>query len=203
MIKVAITGNIAAGKSSVERALEEKSYKVLDADCVAHDLLNIKSVEDEIIKAFEGYDVSENGKISRQKLGLIVFGDKEETKKLRKMLEGILHPKIKDTIVKFFEQNSDEKIVFVSVPLLFEAKFENLFDKVILVYSDDNIRIERLINRDNLPLGKDVIEYAKARLNSQMSQDKKISLADYVIYNNEDLPALNFAVNEIEEKILG
>lgn len=188
MLKVAITGNIASGKSVVEKILREKSYKILDADNVAHDLLKNEQVKNQIVLEFSGYDILENNEISRQKLGKIVFGDDN----LRKKLESILHPLVKDEIKRFFHRNSGEKIAFASIPLLFEAKFEPLFDKTVLIYADDNIRLERLINRNNLPL-----EYAKSRMKIQMSQDKKISLADYVIYNNGTLEDLHKNVEKL------
>lgn len=188
MLKVAITGNIASGKSVVEEILREKSFKVLNTDDVAHNLLRNEQVKNKIVLEFHGYDILENNEISRPKLGKIIFEDKN----LRKKLESILHPLVKDEVRRFFRRCSDEKIAFVTVPLLFEAKFETLFDKIVLIYANDDIRLKRLMERNNLPL-----EYAKNRMNMQMSQDKKISLSDYVIYNNGYLEDLYKNVEEV------
>lgn len=187
MLKVAITGNIASGKTTVENFLKEK-YPVLDSDEVSHSLLLNKDVQSQIEFALEGFDILEDNQISRLKLGKIIFAD--ET--LRKKLESILHPLVKESIKNFFDAQAEsgKKIAFVSVPLLFEAKFESLFDKIIFVYADDSIRLERLMKRNNLP-----IEYAQNRLNIQISQDEKISLSDYVIYNNKNIEELATAVN--------
>lgn len=198
MIKVAITGNIASGKTEVERLLQEKSFKVLDTDKVAHYLLLQEPAKSNITSAFKGYDIfeksdsSQKEEISRLKLGQIVFEDKA----LRDKLEGILHPLIKEEIEKFFFRNKEERITFVSVPLLFEAKFEKLFDKVMLIYANDEIRLNRLIKRNDLSL-----EYAKNRLRIQMSQDEKKSLSDYTIYNNDTIENLRKNLDKTLELI--
>lgn len=172
MIKYAITGNIASGKSAVEEILKKAGEVVTDADRISHALLENNR---EVIEAFKNYDILADGKISREKLGKIVFGDKN----LKKILEDILHPQIKEKINEFFEQNRDKERVFVAVPLLFETKMENMFDKIIFIYCDDKIRLERLIQRDGYDR-----EHARNRMKSQQSQDGKVKYSDIVIYNN-------------------
>ncbi len=183
MIKIAITGNIASGKSTVEKILSDLQYKTIDTDKIAHDLLDKHRLE--IKKTFDGYDIEEDGKISREKLGALVFGDYN----LKSALEGILHPKIKDEINLFFEKNKDQKAVFVSVPLLYETGMEKMFDKVLFIYSPDNYRLERLIKRNGYSQ-----EYAKQRMNSQWSQLDKVKKADYVLYNDSDVMELTIQV---------
>src|SRR5574344_1691573 len=173
MIKIAITGNIASGKSVVEKILKTKGYKVLDCDEVTHRLQERTDVVEIISRQFDG--VIENDKISRKKLGNIVFNDKNA----KKNLENIMHPLIKTEIERFFQKNSSEKIVFVSIPLLFETGFEKLFDKVLIVVTERKTQIERLIKRNNLTK-----EEAQKRINCQIPQEEKISRADFVIQNN-------------------
>lgn len=190
MLKVAITGNIAAGKSTVEKALMAKGYKVLDTDIVSHELLKDKNIKKKIITAFLDYDILEDDEISRVKLGRIVFDDV----KFRKELEHIIHPEIKSEIVRFFNHLEAQraKIAFASVPLLFEAGFDDIFNKILLVYSDDELRLQRLINRNNISL-----EHAKNRLKIQTSQEEKLSKADYVVYNNGSLIDLYENLDEV------
>lgn len=189
MIKYAICGNIASGKSEAEKIFIKMGYKILDTDNVAHELLIEKS--DFIKKEFSPLDICEkNGEISRKKLGKIVFFDK----KMKEKLEKILHPLIKAKIEEFFIENKKEEKVFVSIPLLFESGMQDLFDKIIFIYTNDRIRLERLILRDNYNE-----EYAKIRMNSQISQDEKVKKSDIVIYNNSSLEDLE---REIKALIL-
>ncbi len=183
MIKYAICGNIASGKSTAENILKKHGYSVLDTDLVCHDILNENN---EIKEEFKNYDIFESGCISREKLGKIVFSDNN----LKKKLENIMHPIVKQEIENFFNINSDKTQLFVSIPLLFEANMQDLFDKIIFIYANDEIRLKRLIDRNNYSL-----EYAKIRMNSQMSQEEKIKHCDFVIYNNS-------SVIDLENQIL-
>ena len=190
MIKFALCGNIASGKSTVQRFLEAQGYKVLDTDKVTHNLLTVKN--DELFKAFEKFDVFKNREFSREKLGKLVFANNE----IKKKLEEILHPQIRGKIEEFFEQNKNEKYLFVGIPLLFEANMADLFDKIIFIYADDDIRLKRLLHRNGYSL-----EYAKARLNSQMRQEEKVQKSDYVINNNGSIEELNYKLIKLFEQI--
>ena len=189
MLKVALVGNIASGKSTVEKALQTSGYVVLDTDKVCHELLTC----DEVSKEFSSFDVFENGIISREKLGKLVFANVE----LKKRLEDILYPMVRLRISEFFEQYNAESLVFVAIPLLFEAGMVNLFDKIVFVYCDDDIRLKRLTARNNY-----TEEYAKIRMGAQQSQDEKIKKSDYVIYNNSTIEALDRCVDSVVNELL-
>lgn len=187
MLRVALTGNIASGKSTVQEILEAKGLKVLDTDKVAHEILEIS---DEVKTAFP--DCIENGKICRNKLGKLVFNNEKSKQKL----ESIIHPEIRAKIMDFFTENETQKVCFVGIPLLYEAGMQDLFDKALLIYTDDVIREDRLISRNNYTL-----QYARLRMNSQISQDEKLHLCDYVIYNNGSIDELKVAVDKFLSKI--
>lgn len=192
MIKFAIAGNIASGKTTVENFLKEKGYEVLDTDKIGHEILD-SEVRFEIIKTFEGQDISDNGKIDRQKLGQLVFANYNE----RKKLENIVHPIIRKRIEEYFTQKQNEKFAFIAIPLVFEAKMEDMFDKIIFIFADDEVRLERLMKRNNLS-EKD----AMMRINSQMSQFMKLEESDYAFHNNTTVENLQTQVNQFCKQIL-
>ena len=155
MIKVGLTGNIASGKSGVQNILLLSGYIVFDADESAHfHLVNSKVILDEF------------GTNDRNILAKTVFADKTKLKKL----EEIIHPLVRQDIQDFFAVNNSEKAVFASVPLLFEAGFEDLFDKIIFVSAPYNVRLERLIKKNGYNF-----YYAKIRLDSQGDEKSKIT----------------------------
>lgn len=169
MLKIAITGNIAAGKSEVEKIISE-NYPVYDADKIAHKFL---------------------GNVDRRALGEKVFNDPIA----RKELESFIHPKVKDEILNIFTKITTP-VVFVSIPLLFETGFDKLFDKVLFVQCNDDIRLEHLMKRNNFTK-----EQALARMNSQMPQEDKIVKSDYVIYNNSNLDELKKQVTKFIDEL--
>lgn len=179
MISIAIVGNIASGKSTVENVLRKKGYKVFDSDIIAHEVLD--DLSEKILEAFKDYDISKNGRISRQKLGALVFKDKN----LKEKLENIVHPEIKDRLKKIFEENKLEKYIFVSIPLLFEVGWRNLFDKILFIYTEDKIRLNRLMQRNNFTKDE-----ALARIKSQLPQEEKVKVSDFIINNNHSIDVL-------------
>lgn len=194
MLKIAITGNIASGKSLVEDFLIKLGYKVIDSDKIVHNILeNDNKTIKKIKELFSTDDIlNVKGNISRDKLGKVVFSNIEK----KKALEKIIHIIVKEKIDNFFELNKEEKFVFVSVPLLFEANFDKFFDKIIFISAPEDIRLSRLINRN-----KYSIEYAKKRIQSQAREEDKIKKSDFVIYNKSDLKTLEEQTKDILTKL--
>lgn len=184
MIKYALTGNIASGKSEFEKELEAHDFVVLDTDLITHDILIDRP---EIGRAFSEYDVFEFGRLSKEKLGKLVFSNPE----LKSKLESIVHPLILDELNTAFKVYEDESAIFVSVPLLFEVGWENLFDKIIFIKSDDDIRLKRLMKRN----GYDK-EYALKRIKSQDPQEDKLSKSDFIIENNGSIDEFRTKITE-------
>lgn len=186
MLKIALTGNIAAGKSLVENQFRSLGVDVIDADEVAHEVLAEKI---QVLRACFGEEIIKNGEVSREKLAKIVFSNPQKKEKLEK----IIHPEVKDRINKFFE---DKTLAIASIPLLFEVGWEKDFDKVILVIAKDNTRLKRLMERNNL-----TAQQAKIRMNTQIQQSRKIEKADFVIDNNGSIEETFEQVKLIYDKL--
>ncbi len=183
MIKIGLTGNIAAGKSEIEKILKAENIPVIDADAVCNELLtNDENVINQIKTTFLQYDILDvNNNIAKKKLADLIFSNEVA----KRQLEGILHPLVKQIINRFFEEHKKSNMAVASVALIFEANMQNMFDKIIVVTADENTRLSRLMARNNLPLDK-----AQRMLKSQLPDSEKLRQADYVIHNNFDLDNL-------------
>ena len=173
-MNIGITGSIACGKSTVSDYLIAKGYTIIDADKLGHISLTSIDVKRKLAEKF-GDEILENNEISREKLGKLVFGNDDNLK----ILNSIIHPNIKELILKLQEEHKDEDLVFLDIALLYEANFVDLVEKVIVVYADEEVQLERLMTRNSLTK-----EEALKRIESQMSPQEKASLGDFVINNS-------------------
>jgi len=185
-----ITGSVASGKSQVCRFLRENGFKIIDADEISHEILQI--CKNEVVSNF-GKNILSNGKIDRKKLGEIVFSDPQ---KLR-VLEGILHPKIRDEI---YAQAKELELLnspyFVEIPLFFESGNFDDFKNVIVVFAPKEMLISRLMKRNNL----DEMS-ANSRVALQIDIEKKREMANFVIDNSKDKSHLEAQIREFLAQI--
>ncbi|WML45623.1 dephospho-CoA kinase [Neobacillus sp. PS3-40] len=190
---VGLTGGIASGKSTVSNMLKEMKITVIDADVEAR--LAVKKGEPaylQIVKEFGQSILMPDGEIDRPKLGSIIFYNDQK----RQLLNQIVHPEVRRRMTRQKEAAiaREEKIIILDIPLLFESKLMFMVDKVVLVYVDQNIQIQRLMERNNL-----TYEDAMARVKSQMPLSEKVGLANEVINNNGTLQETE---NQLEELLL-
>ena len=190
-MNIGITGSIACGKSTVSDYLIDKGYTIIDADKLGHVALTSDDVKRKLAEKF-GDEILENNEISREKLGKLVFGNDDNLK----LLNSIIHPKIKELILKLQEEHKDEDLVFLDIALLYEANFVDLVEKVVVVYVDEDVQLERLMMRNSLPK-----EEALKRIESQMSPREKASLGDFVINNSYSKEDTFQKIDEILEKL--
>ena len=177
IVNIGITGSIACGKSTVSNYLKSKGYIVIDADKIGHEALDDDYVKEKLILAF-GNEILEDNKINRQKLGELVFGNSSNLN----VLNNIIHPEIRKKILEKIDKNNDKELIFIDVALLFEAKFDDLVDKIIVVYVDKNTQLTRLMKRNSISKKE-----ALSRIVSQMSPIEKAKLGDYTVNNNLDV----------------
>lgn len=189
---IVITGGIATGKSLVCDILKSKNFKIIDADEISHQILSQMGAE---ISQIFGSEFVKNGKVDRKKLGNLVFNDKSKLK----ILENLLHPKIKAEILKTaIELEKENKPYFVDIPLYFESKNYPEFYKVLLVFAPKNLALKRLMKRNNLTENE-----ALVRINSQLPVEKKQNLSNFIIDNSSNLDDLNAKIEAFLQNLKG
>ena len=178
---IGLTGGIASGKSTIANMLKNEGITVIDADVESR--LAVEQGEeayDHIVNHFSKSILLEDGSINRAKLGEIIFNIKEERMKLNE----IVHPAVRKRMLQKKEsaENNGEAIIIMDIPLLFESEFTELVDKTLLVFVDEDIQLQRLMERNHYSK-----QEALARIHSQMPLADKKRLADVVIDNNGSL----------------
>jgi dephospho-CoA kinase len=177
MIKVGITGGIGSGKTYVCKLLELMNFSVFYSDAEAKNIQNSDpEVRTKLIALFGDECYTEEG-LNRKYLAEIIFGNPSA----KKQLEEIIHPKVAEAFATWCEEKAatDDKIVFIESAILYESGFDKMVDKVIMVYADEETRIERSIKRDAAE--RKAIE---ERIKNQSSDKSKCKKADFVLYNN-------------------
>lgn len=173
---IAITGTIGSGKSLVGDVLASHGYFVIDTDQIVHRLFAQDNDLKQAIRARFGDAVfGAAGEIDRGQLGRLVFADATA----RKDLEDIVHPAVRKDCRRQVDALSQEKLVFVLVPLLFEAGIQDQFDSVWTVTAAEEVLRERLKRRSHLS-----DEEMDKRLAAQWAQAAKAAKADHVIDNS-------------------
>ena len=187
---IALTGGISTGKSTVCNLFKLHGFLTIDADVIAHKLLDENSSK---IASMFGNQYVQDNKVLRKELGKIIFSNEENKLKL----EALLHPLIKEEIIKesriFEEQN---KPYFVDIPLFFE-KMNYPISKSLVIYTPKELQIQRLMKRDNIDENE-----AKLKISNQMDIEEKKKLSNMVIDNSKDLKHLQAEVERIIGEIL-
>jgi len=188
---IVLTGSIATGKSSTAGILKKMGFEIIDADSIAHVILNEQHQQ---VSEIFGEGIVQKGIVNRKALGAIVFSDKEK----RKNLEQLLHPLIYKHI-KVLSEKLDNKEVpyFIDIPLFFETNRYPI-EKSLVVYTPLKIQLKRLMQRD-----KTQNVDAQKRIDTQISIEEKVKRASYVIDNSGTLAELERECLRVKEEILG
>jgi len=195
MVRIAVTGGIGCGKSRLAQHLHSCHIPVCEADELAHiALVHGGKVYVDIVKEFGAGVLDVSGEIDRSKLADIVF---RNVAKLE-ILNGLVHPFVKSEIFSWLESfdKSNEKIVAVVIPLLFEAGLETGWDAIVSVGCSSEIQVERLLGRG---LSK---SQCRQRIMAQMPIEEKMARSDFMIWNNDDLKSFDKKIDDVLKMIL-
>jgi dephospho-CoA kinase len=186
---VGLTGGIGAGKSEALAVFERRGVPVLSTDEVAHDILGDDQVRRAVVERW-GEEIAPGGAVDRDRVGEIVFADRDELA----WLESVTHPRVGAKVLEWRRGLGPEvEIAVVEVPLLFEAAMEGAFDATLAVIADDGTRDARLRERGQAGLA--------GREDRQLDQVEKERRADHVIRNDGSLEELDREVNNLIDQL--
>jgi dephospho-CoA kinase len=184
---IGLTGNIATGKSEVGRILSGLGAKVIDADQVAHAVMEPEGpAYTQVVEAFGPDILSEDGRIDRAKLGSIVFRNRSALRRL----EAAVHPATIAEVGRRIGQAAEPVVVVEAIKLI-EAGMHRLYNELWVVTAPRALQIKRLVEDRNLSEGE-----ASLRVDAQPPQEEKVAQADRVFVNDGDLSELEAEVRE-------
>ena len=192
---IGLTGGIGTGKSTVSAYLKERGCVILDADKMSRQLTAPEGAALPAIREAFGQEVFfDDGTLNRKKLGNIVFNDEQKLKVLEKLTTEKVVEQTIDGLLRL-KRAEYSGMVIIDAPLLFECNMQILADETWLVTAELEVRIERIIKRDGLDR-QSILD----RINNQMSEEEKRSLADYVIDNSGNLNNLYGQIDRLIER---
>lgn len=175
MIKVALTGNIGSGKSTVARIFSAFGVPVFNADSEARSLYFEDEVKEKLGSLFTEKILTKEGSVDTKKLASIIFNDKRALQSVN----SLIHPLVLKKYNEWCDKHIDEVYTIHEAAVLFENNLQNKFDVVINVSAPSEIRIERVMERDDI-----AEKLVKDRIKNQMSDSVKCDMSDFVIYND-------------------
>lgn len=192
MIKVAITGGIGTGKTTISNMFADKGVPVFNSDEIAKKIMNTNSLlKNEIVTAF-GDKVYDKNKLNKEYLSDVIFNNES----LLKKINSIVHPYVADEFNSWIEEQDSKYIIYESA-IIFENQAEDFFDKIICVTASEEDVISRVMKRNNFSVDK-----IKSIINKQLPNGAKIQKSDYVI-ENTNISKLSDKVLEIHNDIMG
>lgn len=195
-LRVALTGGIGSGKSTVAAILADRGAVVVDADAIAREIVEPgQPALREIAEAFGDDVIGSDGRLDRARLSRIVFDDDAALARLN----AITHPRIAMRSADLLAAAPPDAVVVYDMPLLVEQGADALrgWDLIVVVDSPDDVRLERLVAR-----GLD-IEDARRRMRAQATRDERLAAADIVLDNSGDLASLEEQVDALWPRLTG
>lgn len=191
-MKVGLTGGIGSGKSTVAKILLELGFPVYNSDKRAKWLMNNDSILKNNISSIFGENSYINGVLNTNFISNIVFSNPDKIVQLN----SLVHPSVSKDFDKWLKLNISHNIIFKEAAILIESGAYLKMDKIILVETRNDLKIERILKRDSTDF-----DSVKKRMDSQSSDIKNKKYVDYIIKNNETLESLNTKVNLVIQQI--
>ncbi len=180
---IGILGGIGSGKSTAAAEFAKLGCKVIDADKIAHELLDEPSVKEKVVGLFSRSILNPEGKIVREKLAEVVFTDADKLSSINEIIHPIVLQRA-EKLIKKYNSQKQVKAIILDMPLLVEVGWDKRCNKLIFVNCDQKLRLNRA---KKLGFDKNQV---KIRENFQISLDNKANLADNTIENNSDFSVL-------------
>lgn len=178
-LQIGITGGIGSGKSLVTKIFACLGIPVYDADSHAKELMTTDGILiSQIKKEFGDLSYLNDGTLNRKYLSEVVFNQQEKLD----ILNGLVHPRVRHDFVQWSDRYSDKPYVIREAALLFETGVYRLLDRTVVVYAPEDVRIRRVMKRDNRPEAQ-----VRAIIRKQLSEEEKKALADDIIYNDDSI----------------
>ena len=181
-IKIGLTGGIGSGKSVVSHLLKTMGIPVYIADDESKRITSTDAFIKQQLINLLGDEVYINGVLNKNLLAAYIFSDAEHAK----IVNEIIHPRVKEDFVKLVAKNTKHPVVAIESAILIEAGFTDEVDIVAMVYAPMDLRLQRLALRDSSSSKEQILK----RIQSQMDDEKKKALADFVIVNDEQIPVI-------------
>ena len=192
MFKLGLTGGIGSGKTLVCQIFEKLGVSIYYADTAAHMLMNSNAkLKEDIVRMFGDQAYGRDG-LDRSYVARSVFGDHERLA----LLNNLVHPAVREDFIRWAAEQDTSPYVVEEAAILFESGASNEMDQTILVYAPEELRIDRVMKRDGLSR-EDVLQ----RMDHQLSEEKKMELADHVLVNDGTQMLLPQVI-ELHNKIL-
>jgi dephospho-CoA kinase len=194
-MRVALTGGIASGKSTVSALLRELGAVVIDADQLAREVVAPGTTGlAEVVEAFGPEVLTEDGSMDRPAVGRIVFADEAK----RRRLEQIIHPRVFEESVRLEQSAPEGALVVHDIPLLAESRGADGFDAVIVVDTPHETQVERMLRDRGMTR-----EEAESRIAAQASREDRLAVATHVVENDGTREELEARVRQVYDELVG
>ena len=192
-LRVGLTGGIGSGKSTVKDCFDQLGVPTIDADEISHRITTPgQAAFNEVVALFGKECLDEAGNLNRQRLRELIFS----VPALKKKLEAIIHPRVRDDI-RTFTDRVDYPYCVICIPLLLETGGQSAMDRVLVVDAPENVQVERVARRDN---AKE--DQTRSIIMAQISRSERLRCAHDIIVNDGSINELKIQVGKLHNKYI-